>query len=322
MQKKTPLQKLSATVSRPLTATPSIVLSRSPLRPCCRARMNSSTLRWLNVSSKRRSRRTRLKNFVRDVVDLTWEVLRARRLKTGVLTVRSVAGFGWCRMQSGTAHLLLLATIESLGNVGLLETNPREERSTGHSGRRGSRSMKSRLKPRRKRLTLSNGSTGCWRARRLDETTPFVKLIDIEKRSAARRGVQSKRSKTPNSEKSRVEIKTSEDLDLRSTPRSQCRQRNGEHGSEKQGGQGPLVEERVAPRLECFDLGRRRSHKSRQRPGSENSGTQVRYREVSPGAGDCRGPNYSRPGASPTHEPIAGTNAPIPVRHQKATAAD
>ena len=120
------------------------------------------------------------------------------------------------------------------------------------------------------------------------------------------------RSKTPNSEKSRVEIKTSEDLDLRSTTRSQYRQRNGEHGTDKQGGQGSLVEERFAPRLECFDLGRRRSHKSRQRPGSENSGTRAGYREVSPGAGDCRGPIYSRPGASPTHEAIAGTDRAHP----------
>ena len=126
------------------------------------------------------------------------------------------------------------------------------------------------------------------------------------------------RSKTSNSEKSRVEIDTSEDLDLRSTPRSQCRQRNGEHGSQEQGGQGRLSRT-FARRLEYFDLGRRRSHKSRQRPGSEDSGTQVRYREVSPRAGDCRGPIYSRPRASPTHEAIAGTDAPIPVQHQKAT---
>ena len=76
--------------------------------------------------------------LVRDVVDLTWEILRLRRIKAGIL--RASMGTGVQRVLVGLGHDYLESA--SLERTGLPGTIPPATRSTPFSRRRGCQSMR------------------------------------------------------------------------------------------------------------------------------------------------------------------------------------
>jgi hypothetical protein len=120
MQKKAPVQKLSATVSptRDGDALSRIVaIAPAPVLP------GENEFQYAKMAERivqEAQPADAIEEFlVRDVIDLTWEVLRARRLKVGSYGLRSAAGFGWFWMQSGMVHLRPLADLlhrESAGH--------------------------------------------------------------------------------------------------------------------------------------------------------------------------------------------------------------
>ena len=92
MQKKTPLQKFSATVSpSPGDALSRIVgIAPAPVLPGENQSLYDQMARRIVKEAKPRDS---IEEFlVRNVLDLTWEVFRARRLKAGVLRASVSSG--------------------------------------------------------------------------------------------------------------------------------------------------------------------------------------------------------------------------------------
>jgi hypothetical protein len=184
--------------------------------------------------------------LVRDVVDLTWEILRLRRMKSGIL--KSSTGRGLRRILDEIGHPWderdELSEAFAAGDVQARKNVDAILKKAGLTMDEVAR------RPWIAISTALNGSTACWRVPRRAGTMRCARSTVTGTRLAAACVDQSKRLRTRSSEMLRlVKLRQGQNLDQRKTTARQSGQRKSEQRAEDQGRKGSLGSKRVASRL-------------------------------------------------------------------------